>query len=83
MSEYFYTCKYVLSELIRNALPQELIAGKHYLLFQNPEECVASCHRVLTDDDLAMNMKKNNREYYWDYVEPSAHLLKIFDSLFE
>jgi hypothetical protein len=54
----------IVTEPLAYELPVPLAEGTHYLVFRNPEECVAQCRRLLNDDGLAAAMQAANREYY-------------------
>jgi hypothetical protein len=54
----------IVTEPLAYELPVQLEEGRHYLVFRNPEECVAQCRRLLDDDGLAAAMQAANREYY-------------------
>jgi hypothetical protein len=79
LPEYLAASQCIVAEPPRNELPAPLIPGTHYLPYQNPEECVAACRRLLDDNKLAMAMRNANQAYYRSEVEPSAHVLRLLE----
>jgi hypothetical protein len=76
LPEYLAASQCIVAETPRNESPVPLVAGRHFLGFRNPDECVAACRRLLVDDKLASEMRSANHEYYRSQVEPSARLLQ-------
>ena len=83
LPEYLASSKAVVAEPVRNALPTPLEDGRHYLGFETPDECVARCERLLTDNRLAADMRAENWRYYREEAEPGAHVVKILERVFE
>lgn len=79
MSEYLAAAQCIVSEPVRNELPTPLIAGKHFLSFQNADECVAACQRLFSDRDFAVQMRRANHEYYTSEVSPAGHLRRLLE----
>jgi hypothetical protein len=73
--EYLAGSKCIVSEPIRNANPEPLIEGKHYLAFQANDECVAACAMALESPNLAKELREQAWRYYQKEVEPAAHVL--------
>lgn len=74
LPEYLAAAKCIVSEPLRNKLPQPLVAGEHYLEFRTPEECVERCAHVLEDETLASGLRQRAWNYYQTEVKPAAHL---------
>ncbi len=57
MAEYMAASRCIVSErpFYESAAP--LVAGKHYLPFSTPEECVAACERLIDEPDTARAMR--------------------------
>jgi hypothetical protein len=77
LPEYLAASQCIVAEPPRNESPQPLEAGRHFLPFQTPEECVAACRRLLADERLAAEMRRANHDYYRSEVEPAAHLRNV------
>lgn len=82
LGEYFAASSCLVCEPIRNALPVALEAGKHYLPFTSPDECVAACAELLRHSSAAAEMRQRNHEYYISNVKPSVRLLHCLGKLF-
>jgi hypothetical protein len=74
LPEYLAAAKCIVSEPLRNNLPQPLVAGEHYLEFRTPEECVERCARLLEDARLAASLRRQAWDYYQREVKSAAHL---------
>lgn len=77
LPEYLAASKCVVSEPLRNSLPEPLVAGEHYVEFSSPEECVEQCARVLEDRELTAGLRERAWEYYQREVKPAAHLESV------
>jgi hypothetical protein len=73
LPEYLASAKCVVSDSIRNELPQPLKPGSHYLQFGSVDECLAHCERLLSDADLANGLSRQAWAYYTRHVRPSEH----------
>lgn len=74
LPEYLAAAKCIVSEPLRNKLPQPLVAGEHYVEFHTPEECVEHCAHLLEDETLASGLRQRAWNYYQREVKPAAHL---------
>jgi hypothetical protein len=68
-----------MAEPPRDEQPVPMIAGKHFLPFHTPAECVAACERLLRDRELAQSMRQMNHDYYVSELEPTAHLRRVLE----
>lgn len=82
LSEYLAAAKCIVSDPIRNELPEPLIEDRNMLTFRSPDECVAQCDRLLSRPDDARAMRRANWEYYRREVEPEAHMRNCLRSAF-
>ena len=73
LPEYLASAKCIVSDPIRNELPQPLEPDLHYLEFRSADECLAHCERLLSNPDLASALSRQAWEYYGRYVLPSEH----------
>jgi hypothetical protein len=83
VSEYLAAAKCIVSDPIRNLLPEPLIEGRNLLTFRSPDECVTLCDRLLSRPDDARAMRRANWEYYRREVEPEAHMRNCLYRAFE
>ena len=82
LPEYLAASMCIVSDPLRNELPQPLVAERHFLEFRTPEECAAQCERLLRDPDTARAMRCENRAYYRRWVAPPEHLLDCLERVF-
>ncbi len=73
----------MVSQPFRFELPEPLLPEVHYLAFDDPEECVAQCRRLIEDPDLAGRMRHANLSYYRRYVRPENHVRNLLTWGFE
>ena len=79
LPEYLAASMCVVSDPLRNELPQPLTAGCHYLEFRGHDECVAQCERLLSRPDEARDMVAQNHDYYRRWVAPAEHVLHCLE----
>jgi hypothetical protein len=63
LPEYLAASRCVVAEPVRNALPQPLVPGEHFLEFRTPAECVERCAAVLASPELRDRLRRRA----WDY----------------
>ncbi len=68
--EYFAMSKAIVSEKLIYSLPGNLKAGKHYLEFKTPLECVEQVTILHQDDNKKYEMMIDNAKYYYMYLKP-------------
>jgi hypothetical protein len=78
LPEYLASSLCIVSEPVRNELPQPLVAGQHYLAFRSADECIGQCERLLSHPAEAQEMRRDNCNYYHRWVAPPEHLLDCF-----
>lgn len=83
MSEYLGASRCIVGHAPTTILPEPLVAGRNYLPFADPEECVAQCQRLLAHKDEAIAMRKANWAYYQSNAEPAAQMLRVLRCAFE
>jgi hypothetical protein len=83
LAEYLAGSKCIVAEPFCLQLPVPLVAGRHYLPFCTPEECVRQCAELLRNPDYAAQMRRANYEYYRAEVQPAAHLRNCLERAFE
>ena len=79
LGETFAAAQCLVSEPLRYGLPEPLEPGRHYLLFEEPEECVEHCRRLLADAQLAQSMRRANHDYYQREIKPAPHVARVID----
>ena len=79
LGETFAAAQCLVSEPLRYGLPEPLEPGRHYLLFEQPEECVEHCRRLFADAQLAQAMRRANHDYYQREIKAGPHLARVVD----
>lgn len=79
LPEYVAANMCVVGEPVRNVLPRPLESGANVLTFTNPEECVASCVRILEDRSLQTMMRARTRAYFENAIEPGANVISALE----
>lgn len=82
LPEYLASSKCIVAQPVRNQLPTPLLAGRNYLEFSSPEECVECCKQILKDQDLAAQMRKDNWDYYQREVRPDRRIAYCLNQVF-
>ncbi len=75
LGEYVATSKAIVSEKLNYEVPGDFQAGRNYLSFSTPEQCVAQVQRLFDDEALRREMMVNNARYYGRYLRPDALIL--------
>lgn len=79
LGETFAASQCLVSVPLRYETPAPIEAGRHYLPFSSPDECVAACRELLADPARAAAMRRANHEYYLREIEPAAHLTRVLE----
>jgi hypothetical protein len=82
LPEYLAASMCLVSDPLRNKLPQPLVAGRHYLQFETTDECLAQCERLLGRPEEASQMRRQNWQYYRQWIRPPEHLLSCLERAF-
>ena len=82
LAEYLAGSKCIVAEPLRNELPSPLVAGRNYLEFSSPEECIERCNQIMKDETLANQMRKDNWDYYRREVRPDRRIAHCLDQAF-
>lgn len=69
-AEYVAFAKAIVTEPLRYEVPGNLRAGRHYLEFETPDDCVDRCLALLGDAAMRAEMMTSNAAYYQHYVRP-------------
>lgn len=77
LPEYIAAAQCIVSEPIRNELPQPLVPGRHLLEFHTHQECIDHCNYLLDNREAATQMRRHNHDYYSQEVAPANHLRKF------
>jgi hypothetical protein len=75
VAEYVAASKAIVTERINQNVPGDFEAGKNYLEFSTPEECVERVTRLFEDRDRLQAMMRENFSYYTHYLRPDAMIL--------
>jgi hypothetical protein len=76
LPEYLAGSKCVVSEPVRNELPDALEDGREVLWFRGVDECLAKCEELLRRPEQAREVRHNAWKYYQEHVAPTAHVRK-------
>jgi len=79
VSEYMAASLAIVSEPLRTELPAPFMDRKHFLEFNTPDECVEKCDRLLSDPDLAAELRDASRQYYQSEARPAQHAAKLLE----
>ena len=79
MAEYLSQGKIIIAEKLTTELPEPLVHGKHLLYFNNDQELIYQIKRVLNDKELALNLSKNARLYFENYVHPRENMKRVLN----
>jgi hypothetical protein len=74
LPEYLAGSKCVVSAPITNLLPVALQDGEQIRVYTSPEECVAHCDRLLSENSEADRLAQAAWDYYRKNVEPTIHI---------
>jgi hypothetical protein len=72
LAEYVAFSKAILSERLVYDTPGEFTAGRNYIEFTSPEECLDGAVRLIEDAALRQQIMRNNETYYRTYLRPDA-----------
>jgi hypothetical protein len=75
VAEYVAASKAIVTERINQIVPGDFEAGKNYLEFRTPEECVERVTALFTNPDHLQTMMRANHSYYIQYLRPDALVL--------
>ena len=75
MGEYVALAKAIVSESLECELPGNFLAGRNYLGFDSPEQCVARVDELMSDATLRASMMIDNARYYREFVRPDRLVL--------
>jgi hypothetical protein len=76
LPEYLAGSKCVVSEPVRNELPDALEDGREVMWFRGIDECLARCEELLRRPERARELRHNAWKYYREHVAPAAHVRK-------
>ena len=74
LPEYLAGSKCIISEPLRNALPNPLVNGREILEFDSVEHCLTLCEDILAHPEHASELRHAAWKYYSAYVQPAAHV---------
>lgn len=80
LAEYIAATRCILSDPLRYTLPFDVRHGEHAMFFENPEQGIEFAERLLTDDELAGNIRENNYKLYQEHVKPSSAMWRCTDT---
>lgn len=72
LAEYVAFSKAIVSEQLIYDVPGPFAAGRNYIEFTSPEECLNGALRLIEDMALRKQVMQSNADYYRDYLRPDA-----------
>lgn len=69
----------IVTQRLKFEVAHPLVEGRHYLSFDEPEECVEQCRRLLGSPEEAQSMRNSNWSYYQQYLHPGALALDLIE----
>ncbi len=78
--EYVAHSKAIVSERLSYFVPGDLSAGRHYLEFQTPEQCVAAAVTLFENAELRSMLMHANHEYYGQYLRPDMMIARTLEA---
>ncbi len=79
MGEYVAFSKAIVSEKLNYQVPGDFKAGKNYLEFSEPEQCVEAVAELLSNAHLRHGMMKANHLYYLTFLKPDRMIKRTLD----
>jgi hypothetical protein len=83
LGETFAASQCLVSVPLRYQLPEPLVSGCHYFEFESIDGCLAACHRLFADRELAQSLRRANHDYYRREIEPAAHVRRVLERVAE
>jgi hypothetical protein len=80
LAEYVGLSRAILSEPLHYDVPGDFHAGRNYLQFRTPEECLRGALSLLDDRDRRATMMQANWRYYNDWLRPESMAWRIVES---
>lgn len=75
LAEYVAGAKAIVSEPLRYVVPGGFAAGRNYLEFRTPDDCVDAVARLVLDHEARYAMMEANAAYYRYHLHPAALVL--------
>ncbi|MEQ8857296.1 MAG: hypothetical protein RIC56_01490 [Pseudomonadales bacterium] len=72
LGEYVAMGRAIVSEPLRHEVPGDFAAGKNYLPFSLPDECVGAVVALMENRGLRTQMMLRNLDYYRNVLRPDA-----------
>lgn len=79
VGEYVAASKAIVTEKITQLVPGDFRAGKNYLEFETPEECVERVRELADDKTRLAEMMRENSSYYARYLRPDAMIMNTLE----
>lgn len=74
LPEYMAGSKCIVSEPLRNGLPEPPVDGRDLLEFRGVDECLAICAELLSRPERARELRHAAWKYYQAHVHPASHV---------
>lgn len=82
LPEYLGMSRCIVTEPLEYEVPVGLTDGINHLSFDNPQECINACKRLLEDETLANRMRRANHEYFDRHLSAENVIARSLDAAF-
>ena len=72
LAEYVAFARAIVTEPLRHEVPGPFDAGRNYLAFESPDQCVERCLELMDDAAQREAMMQRNHAYYHAHLQPEA-----------
>jgi hypothetical protein len=80
LAEYVGLSRAILSEPLHYEVPGDFAAGRNYLQFQTPEQCLHGALSLLEDRGRRAAMMEANWRYYNDWLRPESMAWRVVET---
>jgi hypothetical protein len=81
MAEYLSQGKAIISEKLTTELPTKIEHRKHLIFFSDIKDCGIVAKKLIKNKKLILELSKNAREYYDNYVDPTKNMQRIIEEM--
>lgn len=79
IAEYVAMSKAIVTTPVNCVLPGNFSAGRNYLEYITPDQCIDQCSRLLTDKTFRAEMMLNNKVYYQSNLRPDVLMMNCLN----
>lgn len=82
-AEYIASARAVVSEKFMYETTGDFEENKNYLSFSTPQQCVEKVDFLMKNSDVRMEMSRQNKKYYEEYLRPDSQVKRALDNVFK